>query len=83
MGAKLMKSRQAVTQFYENREPPRTEFFLVCFNDRPELVVSMTPDTEEIQNRLTFTQAKGRTALLDGVYMAISYEKARNRARRS
>ncbi len=38
-----------------------------------------TPDTEEIQNRLTFTQSKGRTALLDGVYMAMNQmKKARN-----
>jgi VWFA-related protein len=51
----------------------------VQFNDRPEMAVSFTPDTEEIQNRLTFTQAKGRTALLDGVYMAMNHmKKARN-----
>ena len=38
-----------------------------------------TPDTEEIQNRLTFMQSKGRTALLDGVYMAMNQmKKARN-----
>ena len=73
-----MKSRQAVTQFLKTANP-EDEFFLVCFNDRPELVVSLTPDTEEIQNRLTFTQAKGRTALLDGVYMAMNHmKKARN-----
>jgi Ca-activated chloride channel family protein len=78
MGSKLMKSRQAVTQFLKTANP-EDEFFLVCFNDRPELVVSLTPDTEEIQNRLTFTQAKGRTALLDGVYMAMNHmKKARN-----
>src|SRR5580700_3502143 len=78
MGAKLFKSRQAVTQFMKTANP-EDEFFLVCFNDRPELVVSLTPDTEEIQNRLTFTQAKGRTALLDGVYMAMNHmKKAKN-----
>lgn len=78
MGAKLMKSRQAVTQFLKTANP-EDEFFLVCFNDRPELVVPITPDTEEIQNRLTFTQAKGRTALLDGVYMAMNHmKKAKN-----
>ncbi len=34
---------------------------------------------EEIQNRLMFTQPKGRTALLDGVYMAMNtMKKARN-----
>ena len=41
--------------------------------------VGFTTNTEEIQNRLTFTQAKGRTALLDGVYMAMNHmKKARN-----
>src|SRR5205085_3073425 len=48
-------------------------------NDRPELIVPFTADTEEIQNRLMFTQPKGRTALLDGVYMAMNQmKKARN-----
>ena len=30
---------------------------------------------EEIQNRLTFTQSKGRTALLDAIYLAINQMK--------
>jgi len=78
MGSKLMKSRQAVTQFLKTANP-EDEFFLVCFNDRPELAVSLTPDTEEIQNRLMFYSAKGRTALLDGVYMAMNHmKKAKN-----
>jgi VWFA-related protein len=34
-------------------------------------MMPFTRATEEIQNRLTFTQAKGRTALLDGIYMAL------------
>ena len=34
-----------------------------------------TPNTEEIQNRLMFMQSKGRTALLDGVYMAMNEMK--------
>jgi VWFA-related protein len=78
MGSKLQKSRQAVAQFLKTANP-EDEFFLIQFNDRPEMVVGFTPDTEEIQNRLTFTQAKGRTALLDGVYMAMNQmKKARN-----
>jgi len=42
--------------------------------------VPFTTDTEEIQNRLAFTQSKGKTALLDGVYMAMNEmkKKARN-----
>jgi Ca-activated chloride channel family protein len=78
MGAKLQKSRQAVAQFMKTANP-EDEFFLIQFNDRPELMVPFTPDTEEIQNRLTFVQSKGRTALLDGVYMAMNQmKKARN-----
>jgi Ca-activated chloride channel homolog len=78
MGAKLQKSRQAAAQFFKTANP-EDEFFLVQFNDRPEMVVKFTTNTEEIQNRLTFTQAKGRTALLDGVYLAMhEMKKARN-----
>jgi len=78
MGAKLQKSRQAVAQFFKTANP-EDEFFLIQFNDRPQLVVPLTTSTEEVLNALTFTQAKGRTALLDGVYMAMkTMRKARN-----
>jgi VWFA-related protein len=78
MGSKLAKSRQAVAQFFKTANP-EDEFFLVQFNDRPVMGVPFTRDTEEIQNRLTFTQSKGRTALLDGIYMAMNHmKKAQN-----
>jgi len=78
MGSKLQKSRQAASQLFKTANP-EDEFFLIHFNDRPELTVPFTTNTEEIQNRLTFTQAKGRTALLDGLYLAMNeMKKARN-----
>ena len=78
MGPKLQKSRQAAVQFFKTANP-EDEFFLIEFNDRPELVVPFTPDTDDIQNRLEFAQSKGKTALLDGVYMAMNQmKKARN-----
>jgi Ca-activated chloride channel family protein len=78
MGQKLNTSRKAVAEFLKTANP-QDEFFLIQFNDRPELAVPFTPDTEEIQNRLTFMQSKGRTALLDGIYMAMNtMKKARN-----
>jgi VWFA-related protein len=78
MGSKLDKSRQAVGQFFKTANP-EDEFFLIQFNDRPEVVVDFTTRVEEIQNRLTFTQSKGRTALLDAVYMALhKMKKAKN-----
>lgn len=78
MGNKLHRSRQAAAQFFKTANP-EDEFFLVQFNERPELVIDWTTNTEEIQNRLAFTQAKGRTALLDGLYLAMTQmKKARN-----
>jgi VWFA-related protein len=82
MGAKLAKSRQAAAQFFRTANP-EDEFFLVQFNDRPELTVPFTHQTEEIQNRLAFTQAKGRTALLDGVYIAMDQMKKAKNARKA
>jgi Ca-activated chloride channel homolog len=78
MGTKLAKSRQAAAQFFKTANPD-DEFFLIEFSDKPELVVPFTTNTEEIQNQLTFTQSKGRTALLDGLYLAMNQmKKARN-----
>ena len=74
MGQKLAKSRQAVSQFFKTANP-QDEFFLVQFNDRPELAMGFTSKLEEIQNRLTFTQAKGRTALLDAIYLGLNQMK--------
>jgi Ca-activated chloride channel homolog len=78
MGNKLTKSRQAAGQFFKTANP-EDEFFLIQFSDAPEVAVPLTRDTEEIQTHLAFTQAKGRTALLDGVYLALSQmKKAKN-----
>ncbi len=78
MGPKLQKSRQAAAEFFKTANPS-DEFFLVQFNDRPELTVPFTTDTDKIQSTLTFTQSRGRTALLDSVYLAMhEMKKAHN-----
>ncbi len=78
MGAKLHKAREAAAEFFKTANP-EDEFFLITFSDRPRLVVPFTHEVEEIQNQLAFTQSKGRTALLDALYMAIHHmKKARN-----
>ncbi len=78
MGDKLMKSRQAVAQFFKTANP-EDEFFLVQFNDNAQLIQPFTHNLEDIQNKLTFTQSKGRTALLDAIYMGLhEMKKAKN-----
>jgi VWFA-related protein len=82
MGSKLQKSRQAVAQLMKTANP-EDEFFLVQFNDRPEVTVGFTRQSEEIQNRLTFAQSKGRTAMLDSVYLAINEMKKAHNPRKA
>jgi VWFA-related protein len=82
MGSKLAKSRQAAKEFFKSANP-QDEFFLVQFNERPELVTAWTRNTEDIINRLAFTQAKGRTALLDGLYLAMNEMKKAHNPRKA
>jgi len=78
MGAKLAKSREAVAQFLKTANP-EDEFYLVQFNDTADLVQPFTSSTGEIRGRLSFTQSKGLTALLDAVYLGLhEMKRARN-----
>src|SRR4051794_34665290 len=82
MGPKLQKSRQAAAAFFRTANPD-DEFFLIEFNDSPKLVVPLTQSVEQIQNRLTFSQSKGRTALLDAIMMAMAEMKKSKKNRKA
>jgi VWFA-related protein len=75
MGPKLQKAREAVAALLKNSNP-EDEFFMVQFNQRPKLVVSMTRQSEEIKNRVASVRTGGSTALLDAVILAL--EQMRN-----
>ncbi len=51
---------------------PQDEFFLITFADNPELLTDFTHSIDEVQNRLITAYPKGRTSLLDAVYLGIS-----------
>lgn len=70
MGNKMRRSRTAAAAFFRTANP-EDEFFLVEFNDQPRLVVPLTQNYQDIQNQLTFAQSKGRTALLDAIFLAL------------
>ena len=82
MGPKLQKSRQAAAEFFRTSNI-EDEFFLVEFNDQPKLVVPLTHNVEEIQNQLTWAQSKGRTALLDAVFLAMNEMKKSKKNRKA
>jgi len=82
MGSKLRKSRTAAGAFFDTANP-EDEFFLVEFNEQPKLVVPLTVNFEEIQNQLTFSQSRGRTALLDAVMLALHEMKKSSKQRKA
>jgi Ca-activated chloride channel homolog len=82
MGPKLRTSREAAAQFFKTANA-EDEFFLVEFNDSPRLVVPLGRDVAEIQNQLTFAQSKGRTALLDAVFLALHELKKSEKNRKA
>ena len=82
MGTKLRRARQAAAAFFKTANP-EDEFFLVEFNDHPKLVTPLTRETDEIQTQLTFTQSKGRTALLDAIMLALHEVKKSNTSRKA
>jgi Ca-activated chloride channel family protein len=71
MGNKLDKSREAVVEFFKTANP-QDEFFMVTFNDRPEVLSDFTESVEDIQGKMVTTNSKGRTALLDAIYLGMS-----------
>jgi len=82
MGSKLRRSRMAASAFFKTANP-EDEFFLVEFNDRPKLVAPLTRDYEEIQNHLAFAPSRGRTALLDAIFLAMHEMKKSTKSRKA
>ena len=74
MGNKIDKSKEAVVEFFKTANP-QDEFFLIAFNDKPEVVADFTNSIEDIQGKLVYTMPKGRTALLDAIYMGMNKMK--------
>lgn len=82
MGNKLRRSRMAASAFFATSNP-EDEFFLIEFNDRAKLVTPFTRDHEDLQSRLAQTQAKGRTALFDAIYLAMHEMKKSQKRRKA
>ncbi len=82
MADKVDKARQAAIQFMRTANP-RDEFFLVSFNDRAELTSRFTSSIEELESRMMFTVAKGRTALLDAIYLGLSQMRGAKNGKRA
>jgi len=82
MESKLPRAREAAAAFFQESNPG-DEFLLVEFNNRPRVVVPLTDSVEEIGAQLAFTKSKGRTALIDAIYMGVQEIKKSRRSRKA
>ena len=82
MANKVDKAREAALQFFKTANP-QDEFFLVSFNERAELTSTFTNSVEDLQSRMMLTAPKGRTALLDAIYLGLSQMRGAHNAKRA
>ena len=82
MSNKVDKSREAALQFFKTANP-QDEFFLVSFNERAELTSTFTNSVEDLQSRMMMSVPRGRTALLDAVYLGLSEMRGAHNPKRA
>ncbi len=82
MANKLGRAKEAAVQFFKTANP-QDEFFLVGFSEHAELLSPFTDTVEALQRRMLLSSAKGRTALLDAVYLGLSQMRAARNGKRA
>ncbi|MCS6806558.1 MAG: VWA domain-containing protein [Acidobacteriota bacterium] len=70
MKEKIQRARLALSRFIDASHPD-DEFFLIGFNERPELLQDFTTSGQQLTSRLMLREPSGRTALYDAAYLAI------------
>lgn len=70
MSDNILSARNSVIRFLEQGDPG-DEYFLITFNDRTALAQDFTSRSENIQNDISITAPKGRTALFDAIYLGL------------
>ena len=71
MSSKIERAREAVIEFFKTANP-QDEFFMITFADKPEEISDFTSSVDDIQGKLVYTIPKGRTALLDAIYLGVT-----------
>ena len=82
MANKVGRAKQAALEFLKTVNP-QDEFFLVGFNERAQLLSSFNNNVEDLQSRMLSASAKGKTALMDAIYLGISQMQAAKNGKRA
>ncbi len=82
MKDRIVRSMHALKRFIETSHDD-DDFFLIGFNDRPNLIQDFTNSADKVLSRLMFVQAKGSTALYDATYLAVEKAKQGRHAKKA
>jgi Ca-activated chloride channel family protein len=74
MTNKVVRARESIIEFLRTSNP-QDEYFIIGFNDRPELIEDFTSSIDDIEARLQTVRAGRRTALLDAIYYGVNKMK--------
>ncbi|HTV04265.1 MAG TPA: VWA domain-containing protein [Acidobacteriaceae bacterium] len=74
MADKILRARDSILEFL-NTSNPQDQYFVIGFNDRPQLMEDFTSSPEKIEARLANVKAGHRTALLDAIYYGLDKMK--------
>jgi Ca-activated chloride channel family protein len=82
MSNKILRARDSIVEFLHTANP-QDEFFVIGFNDRPELIEDFTSSVDDIEARLMSVRAGKRTALLDAIYFGVNKMKQAKNERKA
>jgi Ca-activated chloride channel family protein len=71
MKDKIERAREAVVEFLKAANQ-QDEFFMIAFADRPQLLRDFTDAGENAPLQGLLTEPKGRTSLLDAIYLGLA-----------
>ncbi|MDA2932807.1 VWA domain-containing protein [Acidobacteria bacterium AH-259-D05] len=70
MKDKIVSAHSSVVRFLEGGDEG-DQYFLITFNDRSTIVQDFTSASKNMQNQVSISIPKGRTALYDAVYLGL------------
>ena len=82
MTDKINRARNSILEFLHTANP-QDEFFVIGFNDRPELITDFTNNIDNIEARLLTVKPGHRTALLDAIYFGLNKMKQAKNERKA
>ena len=82
MKEKFATAREAPRELFQQLNPD-DESFLITVSDTAELRQPLTSKFEELQNALLFTNPRGRTSLLDGVFSGLQHMRSSHNPRKA